>query len=316
VSDDQGTIVPICDVQPSADLIDACSGVVDVPVATAAQVEALQTHPLVIQGTPGGQPATLLEESSEGLFVRADQFVFRMNPGLQGPRGGTAEAQVYVRKFGQVAGTDNLQVLLELLSESEAIKYTLGTLGTSGSKGIENANLSVPRDALRFSSKAAAVENGIARFTFGADNPLLQGKPPRPYVDGQIYFVTYTLLETSAGSEKTVAAAPFQGDPNDLLSFQIYNQTEVGNPPCPPLRIGDPPTWDTGIREILTQYGQLYPIMANIGLSDHATVQQNAAMILEVLQLEMADPLQMPVTRDLSASRRKIIVDWLEAGAQ
>ena len=92
-------------------------------------------------------------------------------------------------------------------------------------------------------------------------------------------------------------------DPNDLVSVQIYQDTQITNP-----------TWANGIGEILTQFGRLYPVMATFGLSDHESVKKNSAMIRHVLELEIEQPLHMPVTRDLSDSRRRIILNWIDSG--
>jgi len=55
--------------------------------------------------------------------------------------------------------------------------------------------------------------------------------------------------------------------------------------------------------------------MDRIGLSNHDKVRQNREQIKNVLSLPISHPLHMPVTRDLSLLKRKLIIDWLDAGA-
>lgn len=269
------------------------AGILDLTGLTGEQVRAIGNSPLVLQGIQGPTTTPLLQENQVGLSLRADKFVFRMNPGVPTttdyPRGDTAQIDVHVRKFGRTEGVAGLTMELRLLGEAAAIQYTGGTMGTSGTKGIEN--LSVPQDAIALDDAMATVgKDGIARFKLTARNP----GNPRGYVDGQIYFLTYGLTESVPG---------WIGDPNDLVSIQVYEQTVIENP-----------TWENGIDKILSQFGRLYPVMAAFDLGDHASVKKNCPIIRSVLELEMQQPLHMPVTRDLSDSRRHLIFNWMDAG--
>ncbi|MCG8460520.1 MAG: hypothetical protein MI919_29920 [Holophagales bacterium] len=297
----------------------ARGGILDLTGLAPERVKELQNEPLVLLGTdPDGNLHRLLQEDCAGISYRADQFVFRMNPGSattrQAPHGRTATVRVYVRKFGGTEGLEDLSIRVRTLSPAEALSYTKSTLGTGPNPGT--ANLSIPQQTVLFrpvlpapktgSGPAPAevpptaspvdvpVIDGVATFELIADCP----GNPRGWIDGQVYFVTYELASKKAWPPDPVR------DPNALLSVQIYQDTQIVEP-----------SWKNGIGEILTQYGRLYPIMTQIGLSDHETVQQNAGMIQHVLSLPMTDPLHMPVTRDLSASRRQLILDWLATGA-
>lgn len=296
-ADKLGTLTLQCgsqfsqEIDYSGDLFTKNAGVLDIKL-DAKTHQVISGKPLSLVGSNGANPL-LLQENSEGISLRADQFVFRMNPGEETtesyPRGKTAHVDIHVRKFGRVEGTEGIQIALELLSPAAATTYTLGTLGTSNTKGISDSNISVPQDALQFSTHTATVgAGGVASFQLTATDP----GNPRKYVDGQVYFVTY--LPTGVPD--------YIGDPNDLISVQIYHHEEIENP-----------TWDNGIGEILTQFGRLYPVMARFGLSDHESVKKNASMIRRVLELEFSQPLHMPVTRDLSESRRQLILKWMDA---
>jgi hypothetical protein len=79
--------------------------------------------------------------------------------------------------------------------------------------------------------------------------------------------------------------------------------------------VPDQPTWCQHIRPILTQYGNLYPIMSRrlVNLGDYASVVANLPLMKLSLSLPADDPNSMPVTRDLSAAKRKTLLNWLDA---
>ncbi|MCG8457698.1 MAG: hypothetical protein MI919_15595, partial [Holophagales bacterium] len=261
------------------------AGVLDIEGLAPEVVAKVRSSPLALFGTPEGKRTLLLLEDAEGLSLRADQFVFRMNPGIATtatqPRGETAELKVYVRRFGGVEGTGAYQVRLHLLTPQQAVEKVSVPPGSPAP--------SVPMDVIEYSS-LAPVEDGVATFELKAKNP----GNPRCTVDGQVYFLSYEL----------VPEVPELAEGMNLVSLHVYQQTEIANP-----------TWANQIGAILTQYGRLYPIMTNIGLSDHQAVRENSGMIRQVLALPMEDALHMPVTRDLSESRRQIILGWLTDGA-
>jgi hypothetical protein len=136
-----------------------------------------------------------------------------------------------------------------------------------------------------------AVQGGKATVIMQGANP----GNPRGYVDGQVYFTTYNF---------SPEVADFHQDPNDIISAQIYQE----NP------ITGYPTWKNGIENILKQYGMLYPIMGQFQLWSYQGVVENHDKIQRVLGLDISQPLFMPVTRDLSAIRCKLILDWFNAG--
>ena len=197
---------------------------------------------------------------------------------------------LHARAFGRVEGAVGTDIALSLMTAAEAAKYTVGTLGTSGTKGITAQNISVPQGAIDFEPKTVTVgADGTAAFELTSSNP----GNPRVYVDGQVYFIQYTVQGVNG----------YVQDPDDLISVQIYQDIQIKDP-----------AWENGVAEILAQFGQLYPVMAKFGLRDHASVKKNADMIRRVLELDFEQPLHMPVTRDLSESRRNIILNWMDNG--
>ncbi len=51
-----------------------------------------------------------------------------------------------------------------------------------------------------------------------------------------------------------------------------------------------------------------------IQLNDYSAVQAAASGIAHVLSLPIGDPNHMPVTRDMSADERKIVLKWIADG--
>lgn len=279
--------------------IDEQSGMLVVTNFGSVDPSTLAARPLAVRRTilEKGGPVTypFLEECPDGWSLRADQFVYRMNPGMSTTdgfaQGETNTVDFYVRKFGLIAGTTGVQIGLSILDPSQASYYTLSTLGTSGTNGINESNLSTPTGTLTLSGSTVAVHEGKATVTITGHNP----GNPRGYVDGQVYFNTYNF---------SPEVANFHQDPNDLVSVQIYQQSPITGYP----------TWVNGIGNILRQYGMLYPIMGQFQLWTYQGVVENHEKIQRVLGLDISQPLHMPVTRDLSAIRCKLVLDWFRAG--
>lgn len=248
------------------------------------------TMPLGLMGKKKSAPSVIwLAENIYGYNLRADQFVFRMNPGVKsGPNGETALVRLYATKFGQPAANISLQATL--MSPEDSVAYTSNTMGTGGTSGIKN--IAVPQNALSF-SPASLVTNaqGMAELKIVGTDP---GFPRASQnVDGQIYFVRYNF------SDQTIAKSYTQ-HLDDLISILLFSQQTF--PDCP--------TWDNCIQFILPQYAKLYPIMGRFKLDDYASVVEYAEPIRTVLAKPMDDALHMPVVRDLSIQRTQIILDW------
>lgn len=272
------------------------------------QVNAdILSMPLGLLGDVKGNRSIWLAENVLGFNVRADKFVFRMNPGIKTtdkqPRGDSSEVFFYVTKFGQPVSNVSLQI--SLLSKKDAIHYTNGTLGTSGTRGI--GNLSVPPDALTLKDEnsyskemdkviISTDKEGIARLKLIASDPGSQRADQG--LDGQVYFIKYNFSDPKISKS-------FTQDINDLISVHIYSD------PKNPLK----PSWDNCIKKILSQYSKLYPIMGRFQLDNYQSVYENRIAIRTVLTKPMEDALHMPVIRDLSIQNRNTIVEWINNGA-
>ncbi len=261
-------------------------------VFSATLDEDVSAVPLGIMSVfPAGSALTeslVLAENQDGYCLRADQFVYRMNPGVgttpEFPRGETASVDIHVLKYGQPV-PDGVKITMTMMNECQATLYTGGTLGTGGTRGIEN--LSLPQDALKMDgqiSKATATTiSGVATFKLSCTPP----GNPRKYVDGQVYFLNY-------GFEDSSIAAFYIQDPNDIVSVLVYDETA-----------------EMEASDILAKFGRLYKIMSF--LTDKSKVEQIDLrnMIKLLLEKPFTELEHMPVTRDLGAAARTKIISWI-----
>ena len=214
----------------------------------------------------------MTQEVVDGLFVRADNFVFRMEAGT------TATAIIYATKYGEPAA--NVSIYL-----------------------IPQTSLDPP--ALRFPGTVVTDRSGKANITLEASDPGAPRPSPnsgQPAPDGQVYILGYSAQPPAAGSPIRNGNGLSQ---LDVLAVHVRQQLEVPQAP----------TWETDVQPILAGYATLYPIMSKhlFDLADYDAVTQHRAMLRLAFSRDIDDPNYMPVTRDLSESKRKIIQRWLQS---
>ena len=243
------------------------AGVVVVPPdggLTDDQLAAARENPLALVITaPGGTPVVAASEAADGSHLRADLFVARLNPSE------TFDAQFYASKFGRpLAGAAvGLALVPSFTPEGEP-------------------QVGAPPSALTFPATTPTDARGKAKVTLTAASP----GNPRGYIDGQVYFLTYTLngIDVPNGSDYL-----------SVLVFDTFTPDE-------------PPTWHGSMRPIFQQYANLYPMMKQfVDLADYEDVSAHQPRLLAVLKLPQTNPHYMPVTRDLSEAKRAAMVRWL-----
>jgi hypothetical protein len=116
---------------------------------------------------------------------------------------------------------------------------------------------------------------------------------PRGYIDGQLYQMMLGIQ--GAGD---LRQSPFE--PITALVFDHYE-------------IPANPTWLDDVQPILKQYANLYPIMSQrlVRLDEYEAVREHRAILQFAFSRDIGDPNSMPVTRDLSAAKRQMILKWL-----
>jgi hypothetical protein len=249
---------------------------------TDDELAAASASPLVLYAPAADGVWTLaISEPANGLFVRADQFVFRLNPGDE------ADVDLYATRFGWPCGGAGVLVV-----------PVPGQLQPGGLA----PPTATPADAIGYESRLVTDGTGRARLSLRAGDP---GRP-RAYIDGQVY-AFYPVLEETLGSVLGPVLGPGHAHP---YPFNQWNFISVlawsGYSPA------EPPTWYGDIEPVLRQYANLYPVMRDfLDLGDYDAVCANAGLLALAFGLDIADPNAMPVTRDLSRAKRAAIVRWL-----
>jgi hypothetical protein len=253
-----------------------------------AAVKYLSDRPLVVvspSAAPDSGYDVRLQESIEGDYVRADQFVFRIDPGE------TQTVDFYATRFGAPLADAGIA-----LSNAGSFLANLG--GTP-------PDLSVPPNAVNVPPASGPPvvittdAHGHAAFSLKAnqDGPTLNGNAwPRGYLAGQLYALGYQL-------EKQPAS--YVSNTGNFVSILAYSRRR--NPD------NVAPTWYDDIQPLFAQYGKLYPIMSKyvVDLSDYASVVTRLSVLSLAFSLPQDDPNHMPVTRDLGLADRQMILRWL-----
>lgn len=255
------------------------AGIVSLPVPADAAALLPNHQLLLFSVTPAGQEVLWACETAQGLHVRADQNIQRLDPGE------TARVQVYAYHWGKPLARCPVSFALAAPAEGGGGSNTDPTPPPAP---IPETGL--PVSALHFPATVVTNDHGVAELTIQGDDP----RTPRGYLDGQIYGILYAV----------------EGLPPDQ---QYFNDQVIVH-----LRdayaIPDPVTW-ADVQPILTQYGNLYPIMSQhiVDLTDGDAVLGRREILLFAFTRDINDPHYMPVTRDLSEAKRQAIIRWLHS---
>jgi rubrerythrin len=243
---------------------------------TADQLTRAKTTPVGIVPMVAGKPGTpLLAENPGGWWVRADRFVYRLDAG------DTATAKLYAMTFGQRAAGVQMD-----LAFNNAIMQGQVTQGP-----VPGPPVGVPPGALEFPASVTTDSEGVATVDLHGHDP----RNPRGYIDGQVYGVGYVWN----GVDQTA----YNPNSSDVISVLVWDMYEHRGAP----------TWIDDVQPIFTQYANLYPVMKGIvDLAEYSSVVRRLQPLKLVFGLPVADPNYMPVTRDLSGPKRKMIRTWLD----
>jgi hypothetical protein len=247
------------------------AGVVALPDGrklTPDELKAIASNPLVIVLSDANSNSTpAIWESPGGLYVRADKFVFRLNPG------DNAEIHLFASVLGQP------------YPSAQVISYFDATQIGGGPP------VGTPQSALQFPLSVVTDSNGQALLKVTVQDP----KNPRGYIDGQVYGIRPALIDTLP------PALQYPFNPLEFVSFLVWDEF-----------IADPPVWYGCLQPVFQQYANLYPIMQRfLDLSSYDSICENLIPLSDAFGLSPDNPNVMPVTRDLSASKRKAILRWL-----
>ena len=260
-------------------------GIVDLAVPAAAAA-LFGDHPLAILLGAAPGPLTIgIRETVAGAWVRADQFVQRVDTAETGWV--SAPVNLWAMRWGRPwAGAP----LLASLQPPQP-----GAGGTGDPDEVKPPQTSiplinVPADKLSVPSALSAGDDGIAVLDIQVANP----DNPRGYLDGQIYQISYSLALTGQS-------------PMPIFELIAVHARDAYVAP-------ETPSWVDDVAPILIQYGNLYPIMSRglFSFSDPLAIQANARLLYLAFTRPIEDPNYMPATRDLSAGKVTAILRWLE----
>jgi hypothetical protein len=217
----------------------------------------------------------LLEEDSAGSLLKADEFIFRLDPGEP------QTTVIYGCKFGRPAAGQRVELVYD-------IRWLEGQIMVGDRPG---PMVGEPPDALTFPGSIELDEQGRATVELVGSDP----GNPRKYIDGQVYGIRYQWagLDLSA----------YEEDMTNVMSILLWDAyTPAG-----------PPTWINDVQPIFRQYALLYPVMRRVlDLSDYQSCVDKIHSLQSVINLPVTDPNYMPAVRDLSGAKRKMISSWLQ----
>ncbi len=255
------------------------AGVVALPL-TADQIQGIATAPLTLTGDDG----STISEWSNGAFLRADRFVYRLSPGDD------PQIPIYATQFGKPLAGVSVSFALD---PSQLQPTTAGFPYVAAGPPVAE-----PDTALGFDTPVPTDANGVALLSIRATDP----GTPRWFnngadygIDGQVYGIRPSFAD----------AAMNAGPVNQwsFISFLLWSGYTPANPV----------TW-TDVQPIFQQYANLYPVMLRfLNLADYKSVLASTGQLSLAFGLDVTDPNSMPVTRDLSPAKRATILAWLAA---
>lgn len=257
----------------------------DLTQNTMAQ-QLLPVHPLVLVTpvTGASNYNVLMQESIQGLYVRADQFVYRINPGE------TQQVDFYATQFGRPLGSAAID-----LSVTEGFMGGSGggpTISPPPRPAAAIPDINIPADAFTYATSITTngLGHAVLDITTSNDGP----GNPRGYIAGQVYGIGYQLYDLPAG---------YISNPMNYVSVLAFDKKVVP----------EKPTWYQDIQPLFIQYGNLYPIMSQyvVDLNNYDAVVERINILQLAFSLPLEDANHMPVTRDLGAGDRDTILKWL-----
>ncbi|MGH9160993.1 MAG: ferritin-like domain-containing protein [Vicinamibacteraceae bacterium] len=242
---------------------------------TDAQAKQATETPIGIVQSVAGAPLTpVVAERPDGSYVRADQFVFRLDARE------TQSATLWATKFGRPLQRQQISLTFDN-------SYVEGQVSQGP---VPGPAAGTPASGLHFPATVTTGDNGSAEMALTGN---LDGRP-RKYIDGQVYGVSCQI-----GS---VPAKPGQNPLSDDISVLVWS----------PYQVPDNPTWLDDVQPIFRQYADLYPVMRPIvELDNYASVVSRLQIMRQVFDAPVSDPNYMPVTRDLSGPMREMLRTWL-----
>ena len=276
-----GAVIDLGSIDYRAGSYRETAGIYELPAGrrlTEPELAEIQKQPLELVATgPSGARRALARESPDGIYIRPEQLVVRMDPG------DNARVELVASKFG--APLANATIDTEVVVNNGGQPTPVPSVIAPATDATGRAVLVI---------KANAVGN------------------PRGPLDGQLFLIAFSvqgaadipfqfdranLINVLVFSEGVV---PDQVSWNDVKNvFQLYHNLY-------PSPHGPEPYEVPGI-------APRHPV---VDLSNETSVVKFARHIKRALLLPIDHPNHMPVTRDLSGYERSLLLKWLEQVGQ
>ena len=315
---DNGCIHTIGDAIPYLDAKwDAIGNIVD-RILSTEQHNLLVTSPLLVVRTAIDPQVTIFSEHDpigHGSFGSA----YSTSPILHSCANNALKLQVMLKEpshflrptyhyLGRMEYKQEMIVQLKLTSYGKPVKDEAVTITED-----ESANSLPSGGVVPHSNTAKTNDQGLVSFTFQVTKKIT---PPRPVkqvcndvpiteapVEGQVYFFNYSTSKTQHHTNANFDNNTFLVSMNRIviLAFSFFEEPEE-------------PNWVDHVQPIFKQYEQLFPVMSDfIRLGNYTQVNftHNRHMLDFSMSVDINHPNYMPVTRDLSPTKQKMILKWL-----
>ena len=271
------------------------SGAIATYSLTENENSHLLNNPLIviqkIQGTDGEPLCGSLPSVSESGIVILQEREYFVRP-----------YNYYIDRLEYQGGTSSKTLLVTKYGSPVSVQIKV----TPRNPDIIPANGVTPDVAIKTSNSA-----GHVTFEFSVTRSIPY---PRQYnsvdcpdhntntlpIDGQVYYFVYCVVlpgetDCTYSSNERVTELVF-------LAFST-------------IQYNTPYTWVDHVEPIFYQYADLSPVMKSIvDLSNYTavTLPWNIELIKHSLLLDLEDANYMPTTRDLSPTKRAMIIEWLK----
>lgn len=232
----------------------------------------IATRPLALLRANGTDHTVVIREAPDGWLVRADTHIHRVEAGE------ILSTRVHVSQFGRP------------VPRAVVTPQPLPPIEPGPGPGMPPP-VGLPPAAftpLRVDPTGPAGQTTLRVRCSDPGNP-------RGYIDGQIYRMVLGV--------RGVDQAGLRQNPLEPIAALVFDDYQIpGNP-----------TWFDDVRPIFAQYANLYPVMSErlVRLDEYDDVRRYRALLQFAFSRDIDDPNSMPVTRDLSAAKRRMILDWL-----
>jgi hypothetical protein len=163
---------------------------------SAAQLEGIENGQIVIQiATSGSTAAPALTEATDGQHVRADQFVFRVDPG------DVVDVDLWLTQWGKPLAGGSISVVAD-------------------PSGLQTADgwpdVATPATAIHFPGELTTKADGRVTLPIEVSDP----GNPRKYIDGQVYGI-----RVLPASQQMTAQ-----DPSEFISLLLLDEFKADDP--------------------------------------------------------------------------------------